>query len=390
MTEDRLERGWRDRAIRPVHHEQPMNVLQVISSSRTSGAEKHMVVLSDRLRSRGHEVVAVCPPGGWITRQLASARVPMIEWPMHGLGAPATILRLRSYVRAHNIEMIHTHLTRAAYMGYIAGLLARVPVVSSVHTLTRDWAYRYLPKHNHWFVTVSHHLRDTMIAQGLDNRRVRVVYNGTDETPLRGDHAAVGASVRCELGIPLDATVMGTFGRVDDNKGQSVVVQAARTILQDVESAWFLFVGDVRQAEKEKLLRIARGSGCVHRLVFTGVRDDVARLMAATDIAVHPSRTETFGMVIAEAMMIGIPVIATRAGGIPELIEHGVTGLLTERTPESVGAAIISLCKDPEKRAAMGAAARDRALRLFTADAMAANMEAFYRDILQSTSRSAA
>ncbi len=359
-----------------------MNILQVISSSRTSGAEKHMVVLSDRLRRRGHEVTAVCPPGGWITRQLAAAEVPRLEWRMHGLLAPATVLRIRSYVRKHGIEIIHTHLTRATYMGYIAGLLARVPVVSSVHTLTHDWAYRYLPRRSHWFVAVSRHLQDTMVTQGLDRDHVRLVYNGTDANPLTGDTAAIRRAVRSELEIPQDAMVMGVFGRVDDGKGQHVLIQASSQILQEVDSAWFLFVGEVKDSEKERLLTMARNAETACRVRFTGVRDDVPRLMAATDIAVHPSKTESFGMVIAEAMMLGLPVIATRAGGIPELIEDGVTGLLTERDPAAVGSAIVALCRNRDLRVSMGAAARERALSLFTADRMAANMEALYQDVL--------
>lgn len=341
-----------------------------------------MVVLSDRLRRRGHEVTAVCPPGGWITRQLAAAGVPMLEWPMHGLGAPATILRLRSYVREHGIEMIHTHLTRATYMGYIAGLLAKVPVVSSVHTLTRDWAYRYLPKHNHWFVTVSEDLQRTLIARGAAPDRIRTVHNGTDIGLLGPDGAGSALSVRAELGVPPDAELIGVFGRVDEFKGQHILVHAASRIVAECPRAYFAFVGHAEPSIQQGLWEIAASSGVGDRLRFTGVRDDVARMMDAMDVIALPSRTEACSMAIIEAMTMGKPVVATRAGGNPELIEHGVSGLLTERTPEDVGAAVVSLCRDPAGRTAMGAKARERALRLFTADAMAANIEGFYREVL--------
>ncbi len=364
-----------------------MNVLQVISSSRTSGAEKHMVVLSDRLRRRGHDVTAVCPPGGWITRQLASADVPRLEWRMHGLLAPATVVRIRSFVRQHGIEMIHTHLTRATYMGYIAGLLARVPVVSSVHTLTRDWAYRYLPRQNHWFVAVSADLARTLVARGVSPDRIRTVHNGTDMGLLGADRQSSALSVRAELGVPSDAELIAVFGRVDEFKGQHILVRAAPRIVQECPRAYFVFVGHAEPSIQQGLWELASATGVGDRLRFTGVRDDVARLLDAMDVVALPSRTEACSMAIIEAMTVGKPVVATRAGGNPELIEDGVTGFLTERDPEAVGCAIATLCRAPDLRATMGHAARERALAHFTADSMAANMEALYTEILSARGR---
>ena len=299
-----------------------MNVLQVISSSRSLGAEKHIVVLSDRLRRRGHQVTVVCPPTGWITRQLSVAEVPRLEWRMHGLVAPATVLRIRSYVRQYGIEIIHTHLTRAAYMGYIAGLLGS-------------------NRHNS------------------------------------------ALSVRAELGVPADARLVAVFGRVDESKGQHILVQAASKIVQECPQAYFVFVGHADPAIQQGLWEVACQSGVGDRLRFTGVRDDVARLMDAMDVVALPSPTEACSMAIIEAMTLGKPVVATRAGGNPELIQDGVTGYLTARDPAAVGSAIVSLCRDRDLRATMGAAARERALALFTADRMAANMEALYQDVLR-------
>jgi glycosyltransferase involved in cell wall biosynthesis len=339
-----------------------------------------MVVLSEHLRRRGHDVTAVCPPGGWITRQLAAAQVPMLEWTMHGLKAPATVLRLRSYVRENGIEMIHTHLTRAAYMGYIAGLLARVPVVSSVHTLTRDWVYRYLPQRNHWFIAVSQDLRRMLVDRGVPPDRIRTVYNGTDIGTRVVAPSAL--SVRAELGVPAQADLIGVFGRVDEFKGQHILVHAASRIVRECPCAYFVFVGHAEPEVQQGLWEIAGADGVADRLRFTGVRDDVPRMMDAMDVVALPSRTEACSMAIIEAMTMGKPVVATRAGGNPELIEDGVSGLLTERSAEAVGSAIVSLCRDHGRRAAMGAAARERALRFFSADVMAENMERLYNDVL--------
>jgi glycosyltransferase involved in cell wall biosynthesis len=300
---------------------------------------------------------------------------------MHGLLAPATILRLRSYARRNAVDLIHTHLTRATYMGYIAGLLARVPVVSTIHTLTRDWAYRYLPHYRHWFVAVSRDLQQTMIRRGAPSDRVWAIHNGSD-IGRRVSEAASGLSVRAELSVPPDAHLIGVFARVDEFKGQHILVRAARSVVEACPRAYFLFAGHAEPSEQQALWEIAGRDGVADRLRFTGIRDDVARLMEAMDIVALTSVTEACSMAIIEAMTIGKPVIATRAGGNPELIVDGETGILVERTPQAVADAVKRLCLDGSLRASMGRAAHERARAMFTADAMAAGMEDAYRQVL--------
>ena len=139
-----------------------------------------MMLLSSWLERRGHNVIAVCPPGGWLPERLRDAGVTAIEINMHGPLAPQAIFALRKVARDNDVDVIHTHLTRATYLGYFAGAMAHVPVISSVHILSRDFAYRWLPLGNHWYVTVSNHLRQGLIARGLPENRVHTVYNGTD------------------------------------------------------------------------------------------------------------------------------------------------------------------------------------------------------------------
>ena len=341
-----------------------------------------MVVLSEHLLKRGHEVTAICPPGGWISRQLAEAKVPMLEWPMHGYRAPATVLRLRQYIQQNGVQIVHTHLTRAAYMGYVAGMLTGVPVVSTMHTLNRDWAYRFLPPRNHWFVAVSQDLMRAMTRRGVRPERVRVVYNGSSMRAPDGDPRAIAAEVRWELNVPPDAPLLGVFGRVDEFKGHHILVQAGGEIAAAFPDVHFLFVGHAAPAQQRRLRDLAARDGLEDRLRFTGVRDDVARLMTATDVVVLTSETEACSMAIIEAMMVGRPVVATRAGGNPELVADGETGLLVERTPADVARALRILLSNPERRAAMGEAGRKRALERFTAARMAEEMERLYEDIL--------
>jgi glycosyltransferase involved in cell wall biosynthesis len=364
-----------------------MNILQIISSSRTSGAEKHLVILSEWLRRRGHTVTAVCPPGGWLPERLRETGIPALEIPMHGLRAPQAIFALRNVARQHSVDVIHTHLTRATYMGYLAGAMAHVPVISTVHVLTRDVAYRWLPRGNHSFVAVSDYLRQRLISRGVSEGRVHTVYNGTD---IGIDEEIVSApelSVRAELGLPADAELIGQFGRVDAFKGAPLLVRAAKAVVERNPRAYFVFVGHAEPGVQQTLWEMACQEGVDDRLRFTGVRNDVRRMMDAMDVVTLPSKMEACSMAIIEAMTVGKPVVATRAGGNLELIEDAASGVLVDRTPEALADAITDLFADPARRQAMGTAARQRARSLFSAPVMAVNMEGVYRKVLAAVGR---
>src|SRR6185503_1853364 len=137
---------------------------------------------------------------------------------------------------------------------------------------------------------------------------------------------------------------------------------------------------------QQTLWEMATAEGMEDRLRFTGVREDVARLMDAIDVITLPSVIEACSMAIIEAMSMGKPVIATRAGGNVELIDDQVTGLLVERTPEALAIAIVRLLRDRPARLLMGKADRERALSLFSARPTAKNMHFLYTSLLPSRS----
>lgn len=363
-----------------------MRILQVISSSRTSGAERHVVVLSERLRRLGHSVTAVCPKGGWLPGQLREAGVPTVEITMHGVRAPRAAVSLAHLARAEGCDLIHSHLTRATYLGYMAAGLAHVPLVSTMHVLTKDWAYRHLPRRSHWFVAVSDSLRQSLVTRGVPGDHVTTVYNGT-EVAL-DDFVPDGAdlSVRAELGVPAEAELVGEFARLDAFKGQHLLVDATPAIVSARPHAYVVLVGHAEPAIQQCLWERASRLGVADRIRFTGVRNDVVRLLDAMDVVTLPSVTEACSMAIIEAMAMGKPVVATRAGGNPELVTEGLTGRLVPREAGALGQALISILDDANVRRQMGESARTLAQERFSASAMADNMVRLYEQILASRS----
>lgn len=359
-----------------------MNVIQIVSSNRASGTESQLVVLAAWLQRRGHQVLAICPPGGWLPGRLREANVPTLEMKMHGMSLLTAAFRLRELARENQIDVIHTHLTRATYIGHLAGRLAHIPVISTVHVVQRNVAYRYLPTCKRSVVAVSEYLRQSLIARGVPPDRVQTIYNGTDFHEEVLTIVTPDDSVRVELDLPPGSLLIGLFGQINAFKGSPLLVQAASRIVGEFPNAYFVFVGAARPKFQESLLKMAARDGVADRLRFTGVRDDVPRLMRAMEVITLPSQYETFGMVIIEAMALGKPVVATRAGGIPEIVQDHETGLLIERTPEALADALISILSDTPRRHRMGAAARHRAETRFAASVMVQQVEDLYRNLV--------
>ena len=216
----------------------------------------------------------------------------------------------------------------------------------------------------------------------MPSERVQTVYNGTDfafEEPML---LPTDLGVRGELCLPTDAMLIGMFGQINSFKGSALLVEAARDILARFPRAYFVFVGSAKPAFQQELMDLAQANGVIDHLRFTGVRADVQRIMSAMDVITLPSRYEACSMAIIEAMAVGKPVVATRAGGNPELVQDGETGLLIERTPQALAGALISMLEDGQSRKRMGDAARQVAKTRFSASVMVGQIEALYNELV--------
>jgi glycosyltransferase involved in cell wall biosynthesis len=204
------------------------------------------------------------------------------------------------------------------------------------------------------------------------------VYNGV---PLDFSRGADGESVRREFGISPSVPLMVSVGRLGSVKGHIHYVDAAEHVLDEIPEARFLLAGS--GAEEESLRREAAEHDLGDRFIFAGRRDDVADILSASDVVVVPSLYEGFGLVAVEAMAAGRPVIGTRVGGLPEVIDDGSTGILVEpASPEQLATAIIRFCNDPELRDRMGQSGQKRYRRLFTRSRMIREFASVYEQSL--------
>jgi glycosyltransferase involved in cell wall biosynthesis/lysophospholipase L1-like esterase len=293
--------------------------------------------------------------------------------------SPLDFLSLAHYVRHQHIRVIHgTDRPRdAVYAVSLAKLTGAKSVVhvhvawSTFYSAPAKWAVRSADG----VFSISRFVTETVVATGADRARVHTILNGID--PSRWDPALDGQGIRREFGVPHDAPLLASVSRLFAQKGQRELVRALALVRKEVPNVRLLVVGaDALEVHgssfTEELKVIARELGVADSVVFTGERSDVPEIMAACDVFTLPSFEEPFGLVFLEAMAMRRPVVALDNGGAPEVVEHGLSGLLSPAEDvDALARNILTLLKDPELRARMGAHGRARVLEYFTGQRMA-------------------
>jgi glycosyltransferase involved in cell wall biosynthesis len=317
-------------------------------------------------------------------------------------------------VRAQQAAIVHANSVRAGLIAALTPLPAHTRLVVHVRdalppTVPGRLVAALLARRAHAVIAISRFVAAAFTGQVADATAgpapgvhrpgggllqpsmLRVIYNGVD--PSRWDPArADGARVRQELGVPPQAPLLALVGQITPWKGQRDALCALPTVRARYPTAVLLvagspkFTGPTVRADNlayaAELRRTAAALGLDGGVRFLGERDDVPDLLAAADLLVLPSWAEPFGRVLIEAMAMARPVVATRAGGVPEVVEHGASGLLVPpRAPAALAAAILALLDDPARARAMGARGRAVVTARFTAAQTAAAIDALYAEL---------
>ena len=308
-----------------------------------------------------------------------------------GPSLPLHLLRLAAYIKRERIQVIHgTEKPRDALYGVMLGKLTGAKSVVHLHVRYADWlspGVRWALRHADGVVGVSDFVSRTVIEAGIPAKRVHTVLNALDLTEGAWELPPSSATVRREFGIPEDALLVGVCSRLFRWKGHVELIEAVAKVLPTLPHLRLMIVGeDDYQANPghasfraELEAQIAR-LGIADKIIFTGFRQDVARIMGAVDLFAMPSFEEPLGMVYLEAMALGKPVVGYLSGGVPEVVENGVSGFLTD--PYDIAALARSLQKlgeDAVLRQKMGKAGQAWVRRESTAQKMSATMLGVYR-----------
>jgi glycosyltransferase involved in cell wall biosynthesis len=372
----------------------PRNVLFVENALGFGGSTVAMGMVLSRLdlsRFRPFVVVSQESHRDWLRRRrMTEAEIEVITMPAarftggggwakaalatldHARRTAPYARRIHDYAREREVDLVHLNNSVLVNLGGI--LAARklgVPCVIKQHGF--EWhsrEVRWAARGVRHFMPCSEDVAGDLQRLGVSRDRMTTTYCPIDVA--RHDVTADG--VRAELGIPEGVPAFGIAGCLQEWKGQHVFLEAAAQVLARLPQARAVVLGAPPAQEcvpyERRLREMAALSGFADRIVFTGHRDDTPRVLAAVDVWVHASVIpEPFGMVVGEAMAARKPVIAAKAGGPIEIVDDGVTGLLT--TPgdvDQLAQALLRLLADPHLRACMGAAGRLRVSERFGLD----------------------
>jgi glycosyltransferase involved in cell wall biosynthesis len=353
----------------------PVPIAVVMSNFGAGGTERQMIELVRRLDRRRWDVHVAClrDEGVWLDRIMSAA--PCAAFPIRSFKRPRVLFQLRSFARwcrRHRFPIVHTVDAAANIFGLPGAALAGVPVRVGTRRdldpgrpattlLTQRAAYACA----HVIVANAQAVADRLRRERVPEGKVAVVPNGLD----------VGLFAIQRVARPVRRVVM--VANLRPEKGHDVLIDAASDVLARFHDARFDVIGGGN--EHARLVALARTRGVAHAVSFLGHSDTIPEHLAAADAFVLPSRTEAMSNAVLEAMAAALPVVVSAVGGIPEVIEHGVTGLLVPPgDARALANALGTLMDDESMAARLGTAARAHVDGRYSFDRMVASFEHIY------------
>lgn len=360
-----------------------MRVLHLDTGRDWRGGQGQAWLLMRGQRERGVDVRLLAPAGPLLERA-AAAGFPARAWDPLGDLDPIAMAALAGTLRRDRPDLVHAHSARAHAAGAPAAWAAgRVPFVVSRrvdfrvarHAASR-WKYR-LPVDR--YLCISRMVTDVMRAGGVDPEKLALVPSGIDFAALQAE-AAPGRDLRAWLGIPAQAPVLGTVAALAPHKDHATLLAAAPAILAAAPDAHFVWLGEGGCRPALERARAARGLEA--RVHMPGFQADARALMRQFTVFVLSSHLEGLCTSLLDAQALGVPVVATQAGGIPDVVEDGVTGRLAPPSrPEALAAVVSEVLGDPTGRSRRAAAARRTVLE-FSAERMVERTLEVYGEVL--------
>jgi glycosyltransferase involved in cell wall biosynthesis len=356
-------------------------VLHVETGRHLYGGALQVLYLLQGLAERGCSNVLVCPEDSAIAdaaRDIVRVR-PVRAGGDLDLRLP---FRLRRIAREERPDLIHLHSRRGAdVLGGIAGRLAGLPVVLSRRVDNPEargwvrWKYRLFDA----VIAISTGIRDLLEAEGVPAEKIRCVPSAVDTDRYRpgSDRARLAA----EFDLPEGSPAVGMVAQFIPRKGHHCLLDSIPAILEKHPGARFLLFGR-GPLEDEIRTRIDRGD-LTASVQLAGFRDDLDRLLPGLDLLVHPAEMEGLGVALLQAAACGVPVVATTAGGIPDIVRDGVNGILVPpRDSRALASAVSLLLSDPSRARAFGKAGRSIAETDFSIAGMVEGNLEVYRSVL--------
>lgn len=377
--------GMRD----SIANRDPVSVCQLVHGLPIGGAEVLVDRLIRQLRARFRFIVVCLDQVGELGERLAAESIPVVCLKRRPGFDWRCVQALHRLLESERIDVVHAH----QYTPFAYGIATRIfgrrpPVLFTEHG-------RFFPDYPNWkrkafnsllrrrsdrFVAVGHAVREALVNnEGLPRTRIQVVYNGIDLSRSQSEPCSP-CQVRESLGIAKDAIVVLTVARLDPIKDHRTALAAIARAVRQIPQLRYLIVGDGPQ--RESIEREITSLGLRDTVSMLGTRRDVNAMLSASDIFLLTSVSEGIPVTILEAMAAGVPVVATEVGGVPELVDDGVTGFLAPASDSAALAdSIVRLCASAELRRSVAERARQRVASDFSQSTMIDEYARLYQEM---------
>jgi glycosyltransferase involved in cell wall biosynthesis len=365
----------------------PWRILHTESSLGWGGQEVRVLAELEWMRAQGHWVALAAPSASAIALRAREAGILFYPLRTHKALLPLETARMAAWLIRNRVDVVNTHSSNDGWLAGPAARLAMRPVLIRSRHIEVDYpnrfwsrvAFRFLP---HQVITTSQRIADRLVAElGISPARATCIATGVD---LARFHPKIEGTLRRELGVAPDVALVGMISVLRSWKGHATFLDAAARLLGEAKRpVHFIIAGD-GPAREEWTAKIAR-EPWKGNVTLLGHRTDVPNLLASLDVLVLPSYAhEGIPQIILQAQAMSCAVVATTVGGIPEVVEDGVTGLLIP--PRDAGALaekISSLLEDPGLDARLGEAARAIVEKCYSLDAMGRRLLELYETLFR-------
>jgi glycosyltransferase involved in cell wall biosynthesis len=358
-----------------------MKVVHVETGLHLYGGAQQVAYLLDGLSRRGIDNHLVCPPGAAIGRHFADSTVRVHELPCSGDADIGFIFRLARLLRRLKPDIVHLHSRRGAdVLGGLAARWAGVPSVLSrrVDNAEAAWIARLKYRLYRRVICISQGIADVLLGEGVDPNRLRVVRSAVDATPWTTPETRAAFRAEFDLdAVAEDSLLLGVVAQLIERKGHRILFEALTQRRSTAPIALVVFgqgpLRDALEAQAGELDLPVR---------FAGFRQDLPRWLGCLDLLIHPALMEGLGVSLLQASAAGVPIIASRAGGMPEAVRDGLNGrLVPPADVEALRNVLDELIDDDAQRQRLAAAGPRLIADAFSTDVMVEGNLAVYREI---------
>lgn len=364
-----------------------MSLFQIDAGKEWRGGQRQSLFLAKELKRRGLPFFFIVQPESPLHQKACEAELPVLPFKMRNEFDLPAILRLAWAMKRKKCLLVHFHDAHSAAVGSVAASLAKVPFRIITRRVDFPLKKNYFSRRKYMknvdaIIAISEGVKKVLVEGGVDPVNVEVISSGIDFSSFEEDSSALTSKdyLHREFSFAVDDYLVGIVAHLADHKGHQYLIQATKILKQQAPKIKTIIVGEGPLSME--LDRQAKELDVEDIIFFLGFRKDIPKILSSLDLFVLSSHLEGMGSSILDAMASRLPVVATKVGGIPEVVIHGETGLLVPpRNPSALARAILMLYSDKTLSSRLGQKGYELVHRKFSAEAMADKVVRLYEKV---------